>query len=274
MLFLFRTWFSKTLFMFKGMDSREFYGTFTSEDRCREYLYKIKWKHGYCCRRCGHNQSWPGKTHFHARCRDCSYDESVTAHTVFHKIQFSLLKAFDLTYHLTVLQKGLASRNLAEVVGVNPKTALYFMHKVRKSMGDWVLSKLENDNVSADCTIDSIIISNRPSKMNGLQRVKTMMKKSRKKYIHIKECPDNETGFDPCHLVAGRYVDDGKNILAWNFKSWLTGVHHHCSEKHRQNYLDEYSFKFCFRHSKNIIFHKLLEWMVLGKRNERKLHAA
>ncbi|RYG51466.1 MAG: transposase [Chitinophagaceae bacterium] len=261
--------------MFKGMDSREFYGSFKTEDHCRKYLYKIKWKHGFCCRRCRHDKFWPGQTRFHARCRICNYDESVTAHTVFHKIQFSLLKAFDLTFHLTVLQKGLASRNLAAVVGVNPKTALYFMHKVRKSMGDWLLTHVEKEDVSGNCTIDSIIITHRASNMNGLQKVKTMIKRTAKqKYIHFKASPQKEKTLDPCHLVAGRYVDDGKKILAWNLKSWLTGVHHHCSEKYRQNYLDEYSFKFCFRNNKNIILHKLIEWMVVGKRNEYQRYAA
>lgn len=261
--------FLKLSTMFQGMDSREFYGSFRTEDHCLEYLYKIKWQQGFSCHRCAHDKFWPGQTRYHARCRICNYDESVIANTVFHKIQFSLLKAFDLTFHLTVLQKGIASRNLAKVVGVNPRTALNFMHKVRKSMGDWVSSHLEKDPMGGNCTIDSVIITHRASKMNGLQKVNTTIKRTAKqKYIHLKGSMQDENTLEPCHLIAGRYVDEGKNILAWNFKSWLTGVHHHCSEKHRQNYFDEYSFKFCFRNNKNIMWHKLIEWMVIGKRNK------
>lgn len=148
------------------------------------------------------------------------------------------------------------------------------MHKIRNSMGDWVLSHVETEKASSNCTIDSVIITHRTSKMSGLQKVSTTIKKTAKqKYIHFKGFKSDENVFSPCHLVAGKYVDDGKNILAWNFKSWLTGVHHHCSEKFRQNYLDEYSFKFCFRNNKKFILHKLIEWMVVGKRNEYQRYA-
>ncbi|RYG40585.1 MAG: IS1595 family transposase [Chitinophagaceae bacterium] len=77
--------------MFKGMQLEEFNQTFRTEDDCKQYLFDIKWKKGYECRKCYRTKFWKGRTQFHARCSTCGYDESITSHTVFHKIQIPLL---------------------------------------------------------------------------------------------------------------------------------------------------------------------------------------
>ncbi len=264
--------------MFQGMNFRKFNQFFSTEDKCHKYLYEIKWKKGYCCRRCAHDKFWRGRTKYHARCRKCNYDESVTANTVFHKIQISLRKAFSITFHLTVLKKGLSSRNLADIVDVDPKTVLFFTHKIRKAMGDWVFTNTKKASSGKFYCVDAVVLTNRSENLNGLQRLNIVMKKTRSsaklKFIHCKGLVPDENLIDPCHLVAGKYVGEGKSIPVWNFKSWLTGVHHHCSNKNHQNYLDEFSFKFCLRNSKSTIWHTLIKWMMVMKPFEIKLHAA
>ncbi|HWF48252.1 MAG TPA: transposase, partial [Bryobacteraceae bacterium] len=37
----------------------EFDGQFSSEEACREYLFKLRWPDGFCCPRCGCSKSWP-----------------------------------------------------------------------------------------------------------------------------------------------------------------------------------------------------------------------
>ncbi len=74
-----------------------------------------------------------------------------------------------------------------------------------------------------------------------------------------------DTQIERCQLVEGRFVGENKSINAWNLKSWLTGVHHHCSDKNMQNYLNEFSYKFCQRHSKNLMFHTIIKWMVISQ---------
>ncbi|RYG41508.1 MAG: IS1595 family transposase, partial [Chitinophagaceae bacterium] len=68
------------------LDQLEFIQNFATENDCKEFLYKLKWKNGFVCRRCGNDKFWNGRTRFHARCRGCGYDESLTAHTIFHKL--------------------------------------------------------------------------------------------------------------------------------------------------------------------------------------------
>lgn len=59
----------------------------------------------------------------------------------------------------------------------------------------------------------------------------------------------------------------GKNfeethILIMNFKTWLRGIHHKCSERHMQAYLNEFFFRFNRRGFVKSIFSKLIERMV------------
>ncbi len=66
--------------------------------------------------------------------------------------------------------------------------------------------------------------------------------------------------------------DNGKNfrelhIQIMNFKGWLRGIHHHCSKKHMQGYLDEYCYRFNRRNYLDTIFHKLTERLVLKLEN-------
>jgi len=61
--------------------------------------------------------------------------------------------------------------------------------------------------------------------------------------------------------------DDGKNfkelhIHIMNMKGWLRGIHHHCSKKHMQKYLDEYHFRYNRRANMRTIFDVLIRKMV------------
>jgi hypothetical protein len=52
------------------------------------------------------------------------------------------------------------------------------------------------------------------------------------------------------------------HIHIMNIKSWLRGIHHHCSEERLQGYLDEYHFSFNRRNSMESIFDVLIRRMV------------
>ena len=66
--------------------------------------------------------------------------------------------------------------------------------------------------------------------------------------------------------------DGGKNfkdlhIHIMNIKGWLRGIHHHCSKKRMQGYLDEYHYRYNRRQHMGSIFDLLLKKMV---KNEPK----
>ena len=51
-------------------------------------------------------------------------------------------------------------------------------------------------------------------------------------------------------------------IHIMNLKSWLRGIHHHCSEERLQGYLDEFHFRHNRRNSMDSIFDVLMRRMV------------
>ena len=62
-----------------------------------------------------------------------------------------------------------------------------------------------------------------------------------------------------------------------NFKGWLRGIHHQCSEKHYQNYLDEYCFRTNRRNTEKFIFRNIMQRIVSIKTKtfkELKAYAA
>jgi hypothetical protein len=47
-----------------------------------------------------------------------------------------------------------------------------------------------------------------------------------------------------------------------NIKGWLRGIHHHCSKKHMQDYLNEYPFRYNRRSNMETIFDVFIRKMV------------
>src|SRR6188768_2380028 len=120
--------------MFNDMSLREFNRRFSSDDDCRQYLFDIKWKNGFCCRKCGHGLAYLGETRFHQRCQSCDYGESVTAATLFHKIKFPLLKAFGIAFAVAVRKKGMSTLELARSFSIRQTTAWLFKRKLQQAM--------------------------------------------------------------------------------------------------------------------------------------------
>ncbi len=265
--------------MFKGVSIKNFNATFQSEEDCRQYLYDLKWKSGFICRHCGNNTAWKGRTRFHKRCIKCGYDESCTAHSIFHKIQFPLIKAFIMTFQISVLKKGMSTIELASSVDVEQKTAWRFKRKLQDAMGDWITSHRGKLTESRGSAIDAITITHRRKAENGLQRVEVEVKKYKKtgslaeiiscygKFLYLDKA-------DPCDLFKGRYRSKSKDIRIWNFKVWLTGIHHHCSGRYLHGYLNEFCFRYNNRSRRDIAWHTIMKSIIvkssLGKAKRGK----
>ena len=71
--------------LFKGKSLLEFTERFKTDLDCEEYLASIKWKKGYCCRKCGHTK-YQVRKDFSRTCNICGDTESPTAGTLFHRV--------------------------------------------------------------------------------------------------------------------------------------------------------------------------------------------
>jgi len=280
--------------MFQGITIKQFQQFFANEDDCKQYLFDIKWKDGYQCRRCNATKYLKGRTAFHLRCGKCGYDESVTAHTLFHKIKIPLIKAFGMGFRIAVRKKGMSTVELANEFAVNQKSSWLFKRKSQeamKSSGKHLLAtKVEVDELmiggpepgkrgrsKGDKKL--VVIAVEKVKGNKIGRAYAEViedasaesfKPFFEKYIdkdNAQVVTDEWKGYWPLESEfeikqkpsAGGENFPGLHFVIMNLKGWLRGIHHHCSDKFMNGYLNEFFFRFNRRNFLNTIWHKLIE---------------
>lgn len=282
--------------MKKAMTLNDFMMRYSTEEACMNYLIKHKWGNGFSCKRCGHSTAVKGRKWYYRRCKQCLYDESATANTLFHNLKFPIQKAFGMVYVITSMRKGMSSCELARQFGVHQETAWFFRRKVQKAM-QYSVPDLLDGNVEVDETQVGGYEAGKPGRSKGKKTLieialevdysnpkkpKGTMKRAAAHILSdasgdaIKEIIDRT--IDPDAVVTtdgwtgylkalkGRWhnVEDsarGKNfeLLHWyifNLKNWLRGTHHHASRDHLQNYLDEFNFRF---NRRNAVKHAVFE---------------
>lgn len=286
---------------FVGVNSIKFNQRFKTEDDCREYLADIKWESGYECKRCGSDKFCLGKKSFNRRCIKCRYDESPTSGTMFDKVKFSLLIAFHIAFKISTKKKGMSSLELSREFELRQKTSWSFKWKVQQAMASSLKYPLQGL-----VHVDEFLVGGPEEQKRGrnkgnkklivvaLEIVEDGVGRAYadvidhasskelgaflKKYVSLdaKVIADEWRGYSSLkkdflnlEQVAS---DDGKNfkdihIHIMNIKSWLRGIHHHCSEERMQGYLDEYHFRYNRRQKMGTIFESLIKRMV---RNQPK----
>jgi transposase-like protein len=110
---------------------------FDTDEKCRELLERLRWPADPECPRC--------HTHTLARldarllyCKDCDYQFSVTAGTIFHDSHLPLTKWFMAVLLLCEAKKGMSALQLKRTIwGMHKgsyKTAWYLCHRIRAAM--------------------------------------------------------------------------------------------------------------------------------------------
>jgi len=280
--------------MFKGKSMKEFNRAFRCEDDCTRYLYDLKWGNGYHCRRCGHEKSNKGRTCFHLRCKACGYDESVTANTMFHKLKIPLLKAFGMAFSLSVRKKGMSTSELARAFSVNQKSSWLFKRKTQEAMNSSGKYPL-NSKVEVDEMLIGGPERNKRGRTKGNKKLvviaveKVKGKKVGRAYGAVinKASADSFRPFFEEHIdkdnaqvitdgwkgylplacdfdIRQKASNGGKSFpgmhaVIMNLKGWIRGIHHHCSKRFINGYLDEFFFRFNRRSFLDSIWHKLIE---------------
>jgi hypothetical protein len=282
--------------MFEGINAIEFAKRFTDNESCYLYLSELKWKNGFSCPKCGCRESYKGRTYYYRRCRQCFYDESVTANTIFHKLKVPMLKAFHMAFRISAKKKGMSTYELAAEVGVQQKTAWLFKRKLQAAMEQDHSLKLQG-NVDADETI----VGGRIAKKQGRS-----LKEKAALLVAAERLPDGRTGrlrmqrindFSVPTLRSGliNMIDANAHIttdrlssykvlaLAMNinpvyanlgkaqqelhkqimlFKIWLRGIHHKCARQYLGDYADEYVFRFNQRNNRKNIFQRIMRRVI------------
>lgn len=248
---------------------QKFNQAFRNEDDCRQFLYDIKWANGFLCKRCGHTKYWKGRTRFHARCVNCDYDESVTANTIFHKIQIPLMKAFPMSSHIVNCRNGISTLDLSRLYGVDDKTAARFRLRCQDAMEAWFLDEIAKKENDKHSSIDGIILMHRGEKINGLQKIEVTLEhyssNNGSKLVISKSTVSMADEIVPCQLMEGSYVGEAKDIRVWNFRKWMEGTHHHCSPHYIRKYEHEFYFRFNNRNRLAEIWYILMRSVIEHK---------
>jgi len=108
---------------------------FPTEAKCRELLVRLRWPENPRCIRCGADavQLETDKQLFY--CKDCDYQFSVTAGTVFNDSHLPLVKWFAATLLLCEAKKGMSACQIQRTLGIGGyKTAWYLCHRIRHAM--------------------------------------------------------------------------------------------------------------------------------------------
>ena len=282
--------------IFKGVNSIKFNQHFKTDNDCLDYIAEVKWRDGYYCKRCRNDKFCVGKKAHNRRCTKCRYDESPTANTMFNKLKFSILIAFHIVFKISTKKKGMSSLELSNEFELRQKTCWSFKNKVQLSMKSSLKSPL-----TGVVHVDEFVIGGpeegKKGRSKGLKKLivlaieiledgvgrayaEVIENSSAKELGNFLEkyvskdaeiTTDKWRGYLPLkkkflklEQVAS---EDGKNfkelhIHIMNIKGWVRGIHHHCSKKHMQNYLDEYHFRYNRRSNMGTIFDVLVKKMV------------
>jgi transposase-like protein len=112
----------------------EFRDWFASESACRDYLVRLRWSGGVCCPNCTGKEVWTMTPPFY-RCRQCGYDFTVTAGTLFADTHKPLRLWFEAIWYITNQKYGASALGVKRVLGLGSyRTAWNWLHKLRRAM--------------------------------------------------------------------------------------------------------------------------------------------
>jgi hypothetical protein len=280
---------------FKSLTIFEFQERFPDENACYEYLIELKWGNGFTCPNCGHTNYCKGKRQYDRQCTSCHRICSPTSGTLFHKLKFSILKAFYIVYYVSTNKKGISSTELSRKLGLRQKTCWAFKQKVMKAM-----QSSGRHKIGGKAEVDETVVGGQEGGVKGRKNGKKklvvfaiekqgkgvsrmygkVIKQSSSKELgafmesvletdaHIKT--DKWRGYQPlkkdfCNLEqiesgkkGGNFPELHRTIMG--FKGWLRGMHHQV--ENLQAYVDEYCYRFNRNFMKEGIFENLLLRMV------------
>jgi len=254
------------------------YGT---ERACEKVLVKIRWPNGFICPRCNSKDASYITTRKVYQCSQCRYQVSITAGTLFHSTNLSLVKWFWAIYLAATDKGGISALRLAKHISVSWPTARKMLKKIRVAMADRDSAyRLENLVEFDDAYVGGkrtgkrgrgaagkkpilVAVETRGEKAGfmAVEAVDVISKETVRDFLqnHLKMGQTVRTDAFPalnsvkemhCHQ---KKVVPAEEISKWlplvhvvigNLKKFLNGTFHGVSLKYLQEYLDEFSYRF------------------------------
>ncbi len=117
---------------------------FNTDDKCLDYLEKMRWPNGVCCIACGSvkvsriiretKSKNKRKRLYQCLEKECKHQFSPTAGTIFHDSHLPLKKWFAAIALICEAKKGLSACQMQRHLKVNYRTAWHLCHRIREAM--------------------------------------------------------------------------------------------------------------------------------------------
>jgi transposase-like protein len=263
---------------------------FSSEQACRDYLFRLRWPDGFACPCCGLSRAWPLRSG-RWQCAACGHQVSVTAGTVFQDTRTPLTIWFRAMWWITSQKNGVSALGLQQVLGWGSyQTAWTCLHKLRRAMirpgRDRLRGTVEVDECylggleagthgrGAERKVLIAVAAEEDGRATGRIRLRHIADASAASLTPFVEDSiepgslihtDGWSGYFPLQANGYRHKTSlvGRKGQASDLlprvhrvisllKRWLLGIHQGAvGTEHLQDYLDEFAFRFNRRTSRS-----------------------
>ena len=127
---------SRDRIMSAGVDFEEFSKIYPDTDSCYKFLANLKWNNGYKCHKCANIHFFHGHLPHSRRCSKCSYEESVTAYTIFQNTRIPITKAFYMIFLVYSTNGKISSHKLSEILTIRQSTCWAYSNRIKKLLSD------------------------------------------------------------------------------------------------------------------------------------------
>lgn len=270
---------------------------FTTEEQCVAYFLNLKFKDGFKCSKCGHDNYWL-MSRRRIGCQKCKHQTSLTTGTIFEQSNKPLTLWYRVIWLMIAQKNGISAKGVQRIMGFGSyQTAWAWLHKLR------MITVLSNRvKLNGEVEVDETLLGGNSEGKRGrgaegkilvaiavevltkgtgrvrLSIIPNASRASLKNFIsnNIEEGSElitdgwksykNIEGFK--HTVIS---NEEENILphvhrvASLLKRWLLGTHqNYVIGNKAQNYLDEFTFRYNRRksNSRGLLFQRVLEQVV------------
>ncbi len=269
--------------------------TYSTNEKCREILTKLRWPEGVTCPRCAERQICYLDSRKQFECASCSYQFSVTTGTIFNDTHLPLEKWFAATYLLCEAKKGISACQIQRTLGMSYKTAWYLCHRIRAAMAmvdkpmldgivemdeTYVGGKKRGGQLGRGCDKELVIGIRKRNGDLRFFRAPNAQARTLNKFVEDNISEDVEVimtdDFPAYKRGVGKFKDRHKTInhtkkiyvmgevhtntieSAFSLlKRGIMGTWHHVSAKHLASYLEEMEFRFNRRKNQDIFLDTL-----------------
>jgi transposase-like protein len=131
----------------------DFVRMFPDDERCAEYLFRVRHANGFVCPRCSSEKAWPIASRGVIECSN-GHQVSLQAGTVMHGTRQSLTTWFYAAYLMSTLTPGISALQFQKQLGIRRyETAFNMLHKLRSALVAPGRDKLKGEVEVDECYI-------------------------------------------------------------------------------------------------------------------------